>query len=605
MNARRVERIAILAATLLCAAVFAAFAARKAALGVDFTDEGLYAVTPWELSRGVVPLSSDLMTLWHPFCLISQLAFKLDASLTLYQLRLCGWSLHIMAYLVLALTLCRRFCSIAVPFTASAVSFFISFAWPSAIATPSYNSLSSDFLLLFLCCYHLSDSFADTRRLLLQWGAGAALLLAVVCYPSLLVVAGLFAGLDCYRFLAARRTGTVRNSTAPQSTVAIAALGALILVFLWADGSLAFWIARVDLTRSAIPGNFAPQMQPRFVGRLFWDLFRARPEFERYGLAALGAAVLLVAGRKWRLNGWFGDGVQFAMAIYGIYLILHFYRGDGDLDHFFFPTAYCVVVVGLLFAALVVQPTGVLQRGTTENACLILSALACMIFASSTHFFSFYYSWNAGLRALPFAFSLLVAGALSLKRGAGRIAAIAGLAYLLQLAYTGGKYNYFGVRRDSPVGDLNCTFKAPALRGIKSTKERVAAIDALYAFMQGNAAGEGDLVAFNDCPMIYFILGLKPAYGMCWARDDTISLKTQRWLADDMLSRPLPKFALRTLVDLSSPSWQTAGKEDYRPGYPLNEAIEAHYVRKSTLYPFEVFELSSTIGSKALPSAGH
>lgn len=605
MNARRLERVVLAATTVLAVAVFVAFALRKATLGVDFTDEGLYAVTPWELARGVVPFSSDLMTLWHPFCIISQLAFRLDGSLTLYQLRLCGWSLHIVAYVVLALTLCRRFSSIFIPFAASAASFFISFAWPSAIATPSYNSMSSDFLLLFLCCYHLSDSSSSTRRLILQWGAGVMLLLAVLCYPSLVVVSVLFAGFECYRSLAGRRTGNVQARGAPQSTVAFAALGALVLIYLWANGSLAFWIARVDLTRSAIPGNFGPQLRPRFVGQLFWDLFSAQPEFKRYGLAALGASALLIVGKKWRLPDWIGEGVLFAIGIYGIHLALHFYGGDGDLEHFFFPTAYCVVVVGLLFISLAVQPAGVLLRGTAENACLVLSALACIVFAASTHYFSFYYSWNAGLRALPFAFSLLIARALSLKGGLGRIAALAGLLYLLQLAYTGGRYNYFGVRRDSPVGELQYTFEAPALRGIRSTKGRVAAIDALYAFMKDHAAGERDLVAFNDCPMIYFILGFKPAYGMCWARNDTMSLKTQRWLADDMLSRPLPRFALRTLVDLSDPDWQTAHKEDYRPGYPLNEAIEKHYVQRSTIYPFEVFELNGTMGDKGLPPAGN
>jgi hypothetical protein len=601
MNARRFEKVMLFAAIILTAAIYLVFALKKAALGVDFTDEGLYTVTPWELAKGVAPFSSDLMTLWHPFCIVSQIAFRLDGSLTLYQLRLCGWSLHIVAYLVLALTLYKRLSAIAIPFTASAAAFFITFAWPSNIATPSYNSLSSDFLLLFLCCYHMSDSCEGRRRLFLQWGAGAMLLLAVVCYPTLAILSVLFVAVEWYRFLARKRSEKVQSRGLPQSAVAFAVLGALILGYLWAIGSLAFWIARVDLTRSAIPRNFGPQMRPGFIVNLFCDLFTGQPEFKHYGIAALCVAFLMIAGKKRQLPGWFSEGLLFAMGIYGIHVTLHFYGGDGDLTHFFFPTAFCAVVVSILFISLIVQPAGVFLRSTTENACLVFSAIACILYSTSTHYFSYYYSWNAGLRALPFAFSLLIAGALSPKGWVGRVATIAGLVYLLQLAYTGGRYNYFGVRRDSSVGELQYTFNAPALRGIRSTKERVAAIDALYSFMRTHAPGAEDLVAFNDCPMIYFILGMKPAYGMCWARNDTLSIKTQKWLADDMLSRPLPKFALRTLVDLSDSNWQTAHKEDYQPGYPLNEAIEKYFVQRNTIYPFEVFELKSSLAPKERP----
>jgi hypothetical protein len=529
--------------------------------------------------------------------LVSQLLFRLDASLTLYQLRLCGWSLHIFAYLLLGLTLCRRLSSVVIPFAASAVSFFVSLAWPSAIATPSYNSLSSDFLLLFLCLYHLGGGNVGKGRILLNWGAGATLLLAVVCYPSLVAVAVLFVGFEFYGLWARRRESLGPAGWEAQATAAFALLGAVLLALLWATGSLGFWFRRLDLVRSAISGNFAPQTRPFFVALLVHDLFTGRPEFGRYAVVAACAGVAVIVGRKCRISDRFGEAALFALGVYGIYLVEHFYGDDSDLGHFFFPTAYCVVAVSLLLVFAAVQAFGACRRGAVENACLALSAVACIIFTASTHFFSYYYSWNAGLRALPFAFTLLLVEAISLRGWPGRIASVGVLLGLLHLAYIGARYNYYGVRRDSTVAELQYSFKAPALRGIRSTKERVDAVDALYGFMQANAGLGGELVAFNDCPMIYFILGCQPAYGMCWARNDVISPKTERWLTDDMLSRPLPRYALRAIVDLSDVSWQRARTEDYRQ-YPLNEAVERCYSKKCTIYPFEVFELNGAAGAR-------
>jgi hypothetical protein len=586
----------LVAASIAFVAILFSFAVRKAALGVDFTDEGLYAVAPWELAKGAAPYPADLMTVWHPFCLVSQLLFKMDGSLTLYQLRLCGWSLHILAYLVLALALCRRFSAVVIPFAASAASFFISFAWPSAIATPSYNSLSSDFLLLFLCCYHVGDSVAGKGRLILNWSAGAMLLLAVVCYPTLLVVAALFVGFDCSGLWASRPRALGPASSRAHATAAFALLGVVLLAFLWSKGSLGFWLARLDLIRSAIPGNFAPQARPLFVVRLFHDLFTGRPEFGRYAVVSACSAVAVIAGRKWRLSDRFGEAALLGLGAYGIYLVEHFYGDDSELGHFFFPTAYCVVAVSLLIVFSATQAFGARRRGGAENACLALSGVACIVFAASTHYFSYYYSWNAGLRALPFAFTLLLMEALTLRGWPGRIASVGVLLGLLQLAYIGGRYNYYGVRRDSPVAELRYPFEAPALRGVRSSKERVDAVDALYEFMKSHEALGGALVAYNDCPMVYFILGCQPAYGMCWARNDTISLKTQRWLADDMLSRPLPRYALRAIADPSDADWRKARAEDYRE-YPLNEVIERNYSRKATIYPFDVYELKGATGA--------
>jgi hypothetical protein len=125
-------------------------------------------------------------------------------------------------------------------------------------------------------------------------------------------------------------------------------------------------------------------------------------------------------------------------------------------------------------------------------------------------------------------------------------------------------------------------------------------MDELYTFLQAHADGETRLIAYNDCPMVYFALGYLPAYGMSWARNDTMSLATQKWLAQDMLSRPLPKFALRATVDLTGTNWRTSRREDYQ-GYPLNQVVEERYRELPNIYPFEVFELRSREESRGRP----
>jgi hypothetical protein len=95
--------------------------------------------------------------------------------------------------------------------------------------------------------------------------------------------------------------------------------------------------------------------------------------------------------------------------------------------------------------------------------------------------------------------------------------------------------------------------------------------------------------------MVYFILDSMPAYEMSWARDDTITIQARRRLVADMLSRPLPKYALRALVDVSEADWHEARKETYDSAYPLNQLVEERYRYSCTIFPFEVFELKNTV----------
>lgn len=591
-------------AIVIAAATFISFALKRAALGVDFTDEGYYVVTARELAHGAIPFSSDFMTIWQPFSIVSQLSFRLLGSPNLYQLRLCGWGLHIAAYLLLMFTLFKRTGAVWIPMAASSASLFISFAAPSATATPGYNGLSSDFLLLFLCNYLLADCYGEAARKCLQWAAGLMLLLATVCYPTLIVVVALLAAYEGTNVVM-RRSRILHALFAEMRATSGFALGAsLLLAYVWATGGLGFWWARFQRIRLDVPSNFAPQISASFVLHLFTDMFTARSEFQSFALVAIAIVVGVGVARLCRFSGRFVEWVLFGFGFYALYLVLHFFGSDSPVEQFFFPTAFCVATTCLLGVFFAAQVTEGFSINGKENVCLGLSAAACIVFATSTHYFSYYYSWNGGLRALPFTFSLLITVVLSPKTAMRRWTSLVGLLCLLRVAYVSGEYNYLSVKRESEVTELRFPFAAPALKGILSSKERVEAIDALCAFMKQHGSGEKSVVAFNDCPLIYFILGVKPAYGTCWARVEATSIATQEWLVSDMLSRPLPQFALRTIVNLSAPDWQNGPKEIYGSRYPLNEAIERYYSLRTTIYPFEVFELTKEPHSKGFKGSG-
>src|SRR5437868_9995061 len=78
--------------------LYAAYGVKRVTLGVDFTDEGEYLSWPLLTLFGERPFSSEIMTLIKPIGLFLSLPFKLNPGLTLYEIRLFGWALHLAAF---------------------------------------------------------------------------------------------------------------------------------------------------------------------------------------------------------------------------------------------------------------------------------------------------------------------------------------------------------------------------------------------------------------------------------------------------------------------------------------------------------------------------
>ncbi len=576
-------------AAAMAAAAAMVFAVNKSTLGVDFTDEGFYVAAPMRLAMGEPLFSSEILTLIRPFEIVTQFLFFLPGSPSLYEFRLIGWILHIGSYLLLAWALFQECRSAAVALLAAAVPFFVSFAWPSAIATPSYKSLSTDFLVIFLACYHAAHHWHGMRAAAgLRVSAGLALFIASVCYPPLAVI---FACTAAFEFLSVRRSTGPRAHRWGLALTSLTGLtaGLVMLAWLGATGARTQWLERISLTQSFSLTSVRTG-GPAFYGHLFAELFTKLEAFTRHTKVAGVLAVFLLVAPKRTLQEW-ASLVLILFQIYTLYVLGNHYIGPAYADHFFFPTAYCLAAVTWAGLLVLIELRLGLSGGPVTLFCVLLSIIAGLLYATATYFFDYYYSWNNGILGLSFAFSFALVRPLAAQaphQRHWRWLLVPGL--LLATGYA-ALYNFNGVRRDAPIPGLTARFDIPPLRGIRSTPARQQTLEALYGYLSPRLEGDRRLLVFDHAPMLYFILKAMPAYGMAWAFQEGVAASTHEQLVRDFLSHPLPRYAVRTRVDLSEADWRTAPPIAYGDSYLLNATVEKHYRLERVIGPFEILVL--------------
>jgi hypothetical protein len=121
--------------------------------------------------------------------------------------------------------------------------------------------------------------------------------------------------------------------------------------------------------------------------------------------------------------------------------------------------------------------------------------------------------------------------------------------------------------------------------------ERVAAVDTLYDYLHPRLARGETLLVYDECAMLFFVFDAMPAYPWAGAKRYNLRAETLVLLDRELTSKPLPRFAIRTLVDVSNPVWKDAPRTSYSD-YPLNATVEANYHLVRTIFPFEVWELN-------------
>jgi hypothetical protein len=585
--------------------LFAGYGLVRFRLGVDLTDEGAYLAWPLRVHLGEARHAAETLTLNRPIEPYLAWLFDLRPGFTLYELRLVGWSLHLLAFAVFASFLFRLGQRPLQSLLAAAVPLF--FCHIFGLAVPAYNMLASDFLLLALSLW--GRACLDERpRWPLTVAAGLAFFAATLAHPGLLLVAALWAGHEVFRSRGALRGahqgaplpsagaggGHVRLGGAPAhrprlaGVAAFAAAGLALVAFAWASGDAARWLERLPFSRGVATSS---QSWPLLLGRLVLYPFA----FSHLGMAcaAAGLAGLFLLWRRRSEPAGIAVGQWFAFGLVAGLLVIFRFQTGRLVPGF---TLACLLALG---AALLRAAQGDGPARATAHL-VALSCLAGLVAATLTYQFTLTRSWTSGLIALPFAFG--TGYILLLGRPGQRSIRDLLLPATLGLLVTGSAAQHYGaIQRDAPPGELRTGFNIPKLRHIRSTPERSAVLGALYTELHDKVKPGDTLLVFDDAPLLYYLFHARPAYGMAWAVRYGQTAHTLAELNREMNARPLPHYAIRTLVDPAMSDWASAPPTTYE-NYPLNDTLLARYERVRTIHPFEIWRLKDR-GEKTSPPA--
>jgi hypothetical protein len=564
-------------------ALFAAYGVHRLHLGVDFTDEGAYLAWPMRMLFGERPFTSELMTMIKPVEVYLAPLFRILPGITLYEFRLIGWACHVTACGVFAVWLFRLGAGpVLAPFIAG-TPFFISHIF--GLAPPSYNTLSGDGLLvgfsLLGCCWLDRERAGRTTGIL----AGAALFIATFAHPGLGAVAAFLLSRELWRH---GLLGNVRRHQPTASNVAwLVFLGFWIVfaVYFAASGALTDWWARLALTRSFAVSSFN-EGPINFLLQLVFFPFRHTPHAIIVTIGALVTAGMLALAARFRSSWFLGKATRFAALAGAGIPLLGWWTNPAYLTD-----AFAQATLVLITFCLVSRSTW--PAGEEREAAMLVAAalLAGLVYATLTYNFGPHRSWISGILGLPFGFGtalvllLRSSGAKLVWPGQVSLAAV-----LLGGAAGAMQNHYHSVYRDGAPEELTTPYRLAKFRGLVSTAERVAAVEQLHAYLAPKLTRGEPFLAFDNCPMLYYLFDVRPAYGLAWATRYSMSPAALDQLNREFQAGPLPRYAIRSLVSLASTVWATAPKTDYS-NYGLNETLLAHYEPDRTIFPFEIWRL--------------
>ena len=551
---------------------------QRLTLGIDFTDEGAYLAWPLRMLFGEQPFAAELGTMLRPLSAYLSLVFKVHPAITLYEFRLIGWAIHLLSFCVLSTYLFRLTrAPLQSPLVAS-IPFFVCHIF--GLASPSYNSISSDFLLLALCFRGLASAHETRHPEALQVGSGLALFVATLAHMGLGLVA---AAIVLYELFAGRLAQNIlRRQLSPSNIGVLVFIGCWVafVAYLQAIGALAVWHHRLGLYQSvSVPSIRTNPL--RFYTRLFSVPF----VFSDFALLVSWAAVAAAA-----LMGLVSRSRPAATAALALLLLFSFIYGFSYSPQNLLLT-FAQAALILLAVHCLGFTTALLPGDARVRFLLVMSGIAAVIYATVSYYFSPFRSWTSGILALPFAFA--VGLALLLGAQPGRFTPLfrtLATAMLVLAVACVARDHYRTIYRDAPPAELHAEFRAPKFRHIHSTVERVQAIDALYDYLHPRIQRGEPLVVYDNCPMLYYLFDAKPAYGMAFAVRYTQSPAALEELDREFRAKPLPRYAIRLIVNVSEPVWSTAVRFNY-DNYPLNRTVMAGYELDRTIFPFEVWRL--------------
>lgn len=123
------------------------------------------------------------------------------------------------------------------------------------------------------------------------------------------------------------------------------------------------------------------------------------------------------------------------------------------------------------------------------------------------------------------------------------------------LMLVAGALTYGHIYRDNPNRDrLTARFEYPALRGIRSTPQRVAALDSMLYQIDTRTQPGDWVLELGTAPLSYWATQTRPALGTLWLRYLSIQ-ELDRRQAEAMRAGRLPKLLVLTRRDATDPMW--------------------------------------------------
>lgn len=571
------------------AVIYLYYGLKRLTLGIDFTDEGAAVAWPLRLLFGERPFSEELLTLVRPLSAYLYLGFKMHPAITLYELRMLGWVLHLLSFGVLAVYLFRLSGAALQSLLVASLPFFVCHIL--GLAAPSYNSLSSDFLLLALALRGLAPDGSVRRQMWLNLASGLALFVATLAHPGLGLVG---AGFVVYEILQCGLLKNILRRRFIPSNVGVVVFicsWLAFVIYLAATGALAVWYDRIRLFHAFTVRSVRTDPFHFYLSLLSYP-FR----FDHLALFFSGAALVVGIAMWFSARSVHHDRANVAAAALALLLIAApicvFSYDPENLPICLAQTT--LILLGLHWLGITAP---LFPLAPPIRFLLAMALFGAVVCATVSFYFSPFRSWLSGILAFPFAFATGLTLLLGANPGRFRplFRTLATAMLLLAVACVAHQH-YRSIYRDCPPDELVAEFHTPKLRHIHSTEERVRAVDALYEYLHPKLQRGEPLVVYDHCPMLYFLFDAKPAYGMAFAVRYTQSSAALERLNQEFVAKPLPRYAIRLVVNVSNPVWQGAPAINY-DNYPLNETILRRYELERTIFPFEIWRLKSADGN--------
>lgn len=557
--------------------------------GLDLTDEGWYVSTPLRYALGDMPFRDEVINTVHSYDILLSLVFRIFPDISLLQIRVLGVIFQ-LASLGIFFILLIRFIP---PYAASlclGVMFLVNNF--SGLSAPSYDSLSSGFLLALITFSVFSFISAyNTTRTLCSIASGIIFILLCISYGPMFLL--ILIPLSVLAVMAAGKDSQdkkifIRGSLLFFLTVVMLGVICFLLIFL--NGILSDLLANLKLAYSAHAGRFYLPLWKRFLF-ISKELLSTMPFA---GILIISAAVCLfilskvkgkilnflavaviifVFFKYYVVYSWMYQitplkflSFTFLLFIVTGFLRVFFIRRKGDDNKWGvvrnMMLAWGFAAVGIYLAS---TDTGIRKaiQGVTPIFCALVADIYRMAGAEKT-------SWKwSEIHKNPVKILILTILALFFIEGANY--------YSKTIYHEGGKA-------------LTSEFKHPKLKGIYSTPEKVKAIEDILGYMKDKVKRGDYMLCYNYIPMMYFLTDTRAAYPITGS-GGYAALLIEKEMTEDMIRRGrIPKYCIRMKV-VPATTWDYPMR--YMEGQPLDIYVMAKYYLKKSLFPFEVWERKS------------